>query len=119
MSIPLISKSEKARFNFVSGAKYKFACTASCNVYYKFQDCIYIALNGILYVIGYFISSQNWLCLLNRYQDTSLSEKRGLSGFIKFLLIIHAYLHLQNSIYLNFLHLQRNDLPIIIDFKIH
>ena len=27
------------------------------------------------------------------------------------------HLHLQNSIYLNFLHLQRNNLPKIIDFK--
>ena len=26
----------------------------------------------------------------------------GLSGFMKFLLIIQAHLHLQNSIYLNF-----------------
>ena len=42
-----------------------------------------------------------------------------LTGFIKFLLLIHAHLYLQNSIHLNILHLQRNDLPIIIDFKIH
>ena len=34
-------------------------------------------------------------------------------------LIIHAHLHLHNSIYLHFLHPQRNDLPKIIDFKIH
>ena len=58
-------------------------------------------------------------CFINRYQDTSLSEKKDLSGFIKFLLIIHAHYHLQNSIYLNFLYLQRNELSIIIDFKIH
>ena len=76
---------------------------ASCNVYYNFQDCIIIALFRILYVIGYFIPSQNWLFLLNRYQGTSLSEKKKIYQFaFKFLLIIHAYLHLQNSIYLNF-----------------
>ena len=92
----------------------------SCNVYYNFQDCIYIALFRILYVMGYFISSQNRLFLLNRYQGTSLSEKKRIKLFaVKFLLIIHADLHLQNSIYLIFLHLQRNDLPKIIDFKIH
>ena len=49
----------------------------------------------------------------------SLSEKKNLLGFIKFQLIIHAHLHLQNRIYLNFLHLQRTDLPIIIELKIH
>ena len=57
--------------------------------------------------------------MLNRYQGTSLSEKRIYQFAFKFLLIIHAHLHLHNSIYLNFLHLQRNDLPKIIDFKIH
>ena len=92
---------------------------ASCNVYYNFQDCICIALFRKLYVIGYFIPSQNWLFLLNRYQGTSLSEERFYQFAFKFLLIIYAHLHLQNSIYLNFLHLQRNDLPKIIDFKIH
>ena len=107
--------------NFVSGVKYYFVfvCTASCNVYYNFQDCIYIALFCILYVIGYSNSSQNRLCLLNRFQDISLSETRIYQFCIKFLLIIHAHLHLQNSIYLNFLHLQRNDLPKIIDLKIN
>ena len=88
---------------------------ASCYVYHNFQDCINIALFRILYDIGYFISSQNLLFLLNRYQGTSLSEKRIYQFAFKFLLIIHAHLHLQNSIYLNFLHLQRNDLPQIID----
>ena len=93
---------------------------ASCNVYYTFQDCIYIASFGILYIIGYLISSQNWLCLLNKYHDTSQSEKRIYQFVFKFLPIIHAPLHLQkNSIYLNFLHFQRNDLPKIIDFKFH
>ena len=92
---------------------------ASCNVYYNFQDCIYIALFRKLYVIGYFIPSQNLLFFLNRYQGTSLSEKRIYQFAFKFLLIIHAQLHLQNSLYLNFLHLQRNDLPKIIDFNIH
>ena len=42
-----------------------------------------------------------------------------LSVRIKSLLIIHAHLYLQNIIYLNFLHLQRNDLPKILYFKIH
>ena len=42
---------------------------------------MYIALFNILYVIEYFISSQNWLCLLNRYQDTNLSEK-GIYQFV-------------------------------------
>ena len=50
---------------------------------------------------------------------TVTSQNEVLSGFIKILLIIHAHLHLQNSIYLNFLDLQRNDLPIIMDFKMH
>ena len=47
--------------NFVSGVNISFVvvCTASCNVYYNFQDIIYIALFRILYVIGYFISPQN------------------------------------------------------------
>ena len=57
--------------------------------------------------------------MLNRYQDTSLSEKIIYQSLFKFLLIIDAHLHLQNRIYLNFLHLKRNDLPKIIDFKIH
>ena len=57
--------------------------------------------------------------MLNRFQDTSLSEKKNLLVCNYFLLIIHAHLHLQYSIYLNFLHLQRNYLPKIIDFKIH
>ena len=69
--------------------------------------------------MGYFISSQNLLFLKNRYEGTSLPEKRIYQFAFKFLLIIHADLHLQNSIYLNFLHLQRNDLPKIKDFKIH
>ena len=38
---------------------------------------------------------------------------------LKFLLIIYAHLHLQNSIFLNLLHLQRNGLSKIIDSKIH
>ena len=61
MSIILITKSEKARLKFVSGENisFVFVCTASCNVYYNFQDCIYIALFCMLYVIGYFIPSQN------------------------------------------------------------
>ena len=92
---------------------------ASCNVYYNFQDCIYIALFYILYVIGYFISSQNWLFLLNSYKGTSLSDKRIYQFAFNFLLIIHAHLHLQNSKYLKFLHLQKNDLPKAIDFRIH
>ena len=47
--------------NFVSDVNisFAFACLASCNVYYNFQDIIYIDLFRILYVIGYFISSQN------------------------------------------------------------
>ena len=57
--------------------------------------------------------------LLNRYQGTSLSEKRIYQFVFKFLLIIHAHLHLQNIIWFNFLILQRNDLPKIIDFKVH
>ena len=45
---------------------------------------------------------------------------KSINQFVfKFLLLIHAHLHLQDSIYLNFLYLQRNDLPKIIDFKIH
>ena len=46
---------------FVSGVniRFVFVCMASCNVYYNFQDIIYIALFRILYVIGYFISTQN------------------------------------------------------------
>ena len=59
------------------------------------------------------------MVLLNSYQGTSLSEKRIYQFAFKILLIIHAHLHLQNRIYLNFLHLQNNDLPKIIDFKIH
>ena len=58
------------------------------------------------------------------------SEKPCLTSFLmlninlvqfafKFLLIIHAHLHLQNSIYFNFLHLQRNDLPKTIDLNVH
>ena len=45
--------------------------------------------------------------------------KKDLSVCIKFLLIINAHLHLQNSIHLHFLHPQRNDLPKTIDFKIN
>ena len=45
--------------------------------------------------------------------------KKDVSVCIKFLLIIHAHLHLQKSIYLHFLHPQRNDLPKIIGFKIN
>ena len=46
---------------FVSGVyiSFDFVCTASCNVYYNFQDIIYIALFRIIYAIGYFILSQN------------------------------------------------------------
>ena len=52
--------------------------------------------------------------------DIKMSDcrKKDVSVCIKFLLIIHAHLHLQNSIYLHFLHPQRNNLPKIIDFKI-
>ena len=91
----------KDMLNFVSSVKYLFVFVwmASCNVYYNFQDCIYIALIRILYVKGYFVSSQNWLCILNRYQYISLSEKRIYKFAFKFLLIIHAHLHLQNSVY--------------------
>ena len=45
--------------------------------------------------------------------------KKDVSVCIKFLIITHAHLHLQNSVYLHFLHPQRNDSPKIIDFKIH
>ena len=75
---------------------------ASCNIYYNFQDWIYTAVFRILYGKGYFISSQNWLFLLNRYQGTSLSEKMIYQFVFKILLIIHAYLHLQNSILFNY-----------------
>ena len=90
--------------NFVHGVNisFVFICTALCNVYYNFQDCIYIALFRILYVIEYFISSHNWLCFLNRYQYISLSEERIYQFVFKFLPIIHAHLRLQNSIYCNF-----------------
>ena len=81
---------------------FVFVCTASCNVYYNFQDCIYIALFRILYVIEDIIPSQNCLCLLNSYQYISLSEKRIYQFVFKFLPIIHAHLRLQNSIYCNF-----------------
>ena len=61
--------------NFGSGVKYIFffVCMASYDVYYTFQDCIYIPLFGIIYVIGYLISSQNCLCLLNS-QVTALTR---------------------------------------------
>ena len=72
----------------------------------------YIIRHRILYFISKLI------VLLNRYLDTSLSEKKIYQFTFKSLLTIHAHLHLQNSIYSNFLHLQRNDLPKIIDFKI-
>ena len=43
-----------------------------------------------------------------RYQKTSLSEKGFISQVrIKFVLIIHAHYHLQNSISLNFLYMQK------------
>ena len=47
--------------NFASGVdiRFVFVCMASCNVYFNYQDIIYIALVRVLYVIGYFISSQN------------------------------------------------------------
>ena len=46
--------------------------------------------------------------MLNRYQDTSLSEKGFISQVrIKFVLIIHAHYHLRNGISLNFLYLQK------------
>ena len=63
--------------NFVSGAKYwfLFACMTSCKVYDNFQNCIDIALFRILYIIEYFVSFKNGLCLLNRYNDTHLSKK--------------------------------------------
>ena len=55
MSILLISKSEMAIPNRVSGVKYHFvACMALCNVYYNFQNSKYILLYS-LYVIGFFI----------------------------------------------------------------
>ena len=39
--------------NFVSGVNisFVFVCTASCNVYYNFQDIIYIDLFRILIII--------------------------------------------------------------------
>ena len=106
---------------FVSGVyiRFVFVYMASCNVYYNFQDIIYIALFRILYVIGYFISSQKLTVLFKIDINIHVCLKKDVSVCIKFLLIIHAHLHLQNSIYLHFLHPQRNDLPKIIDFKIH
>ena len=40
----------------VSNVSFVFVCTASCNVYYNFQDYIYIAVFRILYVMEYFIN---------------------------------------------------------------
>ena len=80
MNILLISKSEKPCLtSFPVWNIIVFVRMASCNVYYNFQDCISIALFRILYVIEYFIPSQNWMLLLTRYQGTSLSEKKDLS----------------------------------------
>ena len=61
MKILLINKSEKPCLTsfLVLNISLGFVCKASCNVHYNWQDCIYIALFCILYVIGYFISSQN------------------------------------------------------------
>ena len=80
MTILLICKSENPCLtSFPVLNIIFFVRMESCNVCYNFQDCIIIALFRILYVKGYFISSQNWLFLLNRYQGTSLSEKKDLS----------------------------------------
>ena len=86
---------------------FKTAYTLLYSVYY-------ISKNSLFH-----LKTDNACYRKNRYQDTSLSVKRIYQFAFKFLLNIHAHLHLQNSIYLNFLHLQRNDLPKIIDFKIH
>ena len=48
--------------------------------------------------VAYFISKLT--VLVNRYQDPSLSGKRIYQFVFKFLLIIHAHLHLQNSMYI-------------------
>ena len=61
MSILLISKGERAKLNSVSGVKYYFF--SLYGIMYRVLQLsklyIYIALFLILYVKGYFVSSQN------------------------------------------------------------
>ena len=57
-------------------------CKASCDVYYNFQDFIYIALFRILYVIGYFIPgrvAQSVMCLAT---DANLTADPGVASLI-------------------------------------
>ena len=79
MNILLISKSEKPCLTSfpVQNISFLFVFTASCNVYYNFQDCIDIALFRILYVIEYlFHLKTDCACLIDIKKN---KNKKSLS----------------------------------------